>query len=127
MSRTRRRGNDETLRLALACGATVEAAALKAGVSVRTAYRRLKCPEFQEALKALREDFVRRTSAALTATAMETSRLLIDLQKSAAPPGVRLGAMRTVLQYAGKLRDEVDLLSRIVALEEKLEVLDKAR
>ena len=46
-----RRRADDQLRLALACGATVEAAAKKAGVSVRTAHRRLTCPAFRRSVE----------------------------------------------------------------------------
>src|SRR4051794_28229943 len=99
MATKRPRGDTHLLCLALACGATVDSAARKAGMSVRPAYPRLQCPEFQNALKATREEFVPRTSAALTATATETAKPLIELQKSDAPAGVRLGAMRTILQY----------------------------
>jgi len=46
MAQQGRRHADAALRLALACGATVENAARAAGVSERTLYRRLKDPVF---------------------------------------------------------------------------------
>jgi len=42
-----RKEADEALLQALACGATVETAAQRAGIGERTAYRRLADPEFQ--------------------------------------------------------------------------------
>src|SRR5262249_32605480 len=51
MARGRRNTADEQLLMALACGATVEAAARAAHVSVSTAYRRLREPAFCQRLQ----------------------------------------------------------------------------
>jgi hypothetical protein len=50
------------LLTALACGATVEGATRKAGLSERTAYRRLADPEFQERLRRERAEVARRAA-----------------------------------------------------------------
>jgi hypothetical protein len=65
-----RRSADDLLMLALACGATLENAARQAGVSESTVRRRVKDPEFQRKLQALRADMVQRTSGALTAAGL---------------------------------------------------------
>ena len=57
-----RKKNEDALLLALACGATVEAAAKQCGVHDRTVYRRMQDPEFQTQLKAIRSDMVRRAA-----------------------------------------------------------------
>jgi hypothetical protein len=49
-----RKSADETLLIAIACGATVETAATKAGISPRTAHRRLQTPDFQIRLSEIK-------------------------------------------------------------------------
>jgi hypothetical protein len=115
-----RRKAEDALLLALACGATVDAAARQCGLSERTIYRRLADAEFRQRLQALRTDMVQRTSSMLTAAASESVRTLLDLQKSTTPAAVRLGAARAVLELGMKLRETVELEARIVALESQL-------
>src|SRR5207237_1099554 len=78
--------------LALACGATVEAAARQFDLSERTVYRRLKDPAFQARLKQVRTDMVRRSAGLLSAASGEAVRTLLALMKASAPPATRLGA-----------------------------------
>jgi hypothetical protein len=117
-----RRNADQVLILALACGATVEAAAHQAGVSPATVYRRLQDPEFRKRLQQLRADMVQRTAGALTAAGAESVRTLLALQKETAPPAVRLGAARAVLELGTKMRETAELAERIAALEAQLGV-----
>jgi hypothetical protein len=120
MARNGRRSADETLLLALACGATVEGAARQAGVSESTAYRRIKEPEFRRKLQALRADMVQRTSGALTAAGTTSVQTLLELQKSSAPPATRLGAAKAVLEIGMKVRETAELEQRLTALEEQV-------
>jgi hypothetical protein len=76
---------DEQLLLAIACGASTEAAAQKAGMSRATANRRLNDPEFKRRLQKLRQEMVSRTADGLTAAGMESVRTLLELQKAAIP------------------------------------------
>ena len=125
MSRKRRRG-DEVLVTALACGATVEGAARKAGLSVRTVYRRLDDPDFQEQLRQERAELARRTAGLLTAASLESVRTLVELQGAGLPAAARLGAARAVIGLAMKLREEADLVDRVAELERRLEQVDGA-
>jgi hypothetical protein len=119
------KGNDsrkpegETLVLALACGATVEAAARQANVSDRTVYRRLKSPKFRAQVREARSEMVKRAAGMLTAAAGESVRTLLSLQKESVAPAVRLGAARAVLELGIKVREMVELEARIGALEEQ--------
>jgi hypothetical protein len=115
-----RRRADDALILALACGAQVEAAAAKAGVSSATAFRRLKEPAFKARLDAARAEMVARATAMLTAAAMEAVKTLLDLQGHKQPPATRLGAARSVLELGSKLRTENDLAARLEAAERAL-------
>src|SRR5712692_4234146 len=116
-----RRQADQLLLVALACGATVEAAAQKAGLSQATVYRRLRDPEFKERIQDVQSDMVKRASGTLTAAGMEAIKTLLALlQSSSTPAGVRLGAARAVLELGGKLRDNVEYEERLLALEKRL-------
>jgi hypothetical protein len=115
-----RKKAEDALLLALACGASVDQAARQCGLSVRTVYRRLAEADFRRRLQALRADLVQRTAGALTAAATEAVRTLLELQKPSAPPAVRLGAARSVLELGLKLREAADLEERLAALEESL-------
>ncbi|MBN9521435.1 hypothetical protein J0H58_23415 [bacterium] len=118
-----RRKNDDALVLALACGATVEAAARQAGVSERTVYSRLREPEFQKRVKAARADLARRSAGLLSAASGEAVRTLLALMKDSAPPAVRLGAAKAVLELGMKIRELAELEAEVRELEEKVAAL----
>ena len=117
MAQRGRRNGDQALALALACGATVEAAARSVGVSDTTAYRRLKDPEFCKLLEKTKFDLVGRQTGMLTGAAGEAVKTLLALMRENAPAAVRLGAARATLEIGMKLREVHDLQTRIAALE----------
>lgn len=111
-----RRNADAALITALAGGATQQAAAEAAGVSERTVRRRLASPDFASRVAEARTELVRRAVAMLaeaSGAAVETLRALLQ----DAPPAVRLGAARAVLELGVKLRESEELEARIAALE----------
>jgi hypothetical protein len=107
--------------MALASGATVEAAASKAGVSPATVYRRLKDPAFQQELQQFRAEMVERWASALTTAGGEAVMCLVKLLKEPVPPAVRLGAARAVLELGARMRETTELERRLVALEQQAE------
>jgi len=115
---------DDQLLLLLACGATVEAAARSAGVSARTAYRRMEDPEFRRRLQKARDDMIERTSGVLTASSNEGVKALLTLVRDSHSDAVRLGAARAILEMCMKVRELTELEKRITALEEQL-LIDK--
>jgi hypothetical protein len=115
-----RRKADELFMMALACGATMEAAAEKAGVSRATAYRRLQDPEFRSRLQEIRSDMVNRAAGTLTAAATEAIKTLLSLQQTTVPHATRLGAARSILEIGIKMREVADLDERLKALEERM-------
>jgi hypothetical protein len=119
MADTPRKRADDALLLALACGATAEAAGRQSGLSKRTVHRRLADPAFRQRLQQLRAEMVQRTAGALTAAATEAVRTLLELQKPAVPPAVRLGAARAVLELGVKLREVAELEERLTTLEQQ--------
>jgi hypothetical protein len=114
-----RQNADDALILALACGATVESAAQKAGISPRTAHRRLANPQFRSQLNNVRGDMVQRAASLLTAAAMEAIKTLVSLQEKSTPPAVRLGAARAILELGTKLREASEWEARLAALEQR--------
>jgi hypothetical protein len=119
----RRRKADAALALALACGATPESAAQKAGVSLRTAYRRLADAVFRAQVNEARAEMVRRSTDMFTAAGLSAVKTLMTLQESAASESVRLGAARAVVELACKLREKTETTARIAAMEGKFETL----
>src|SRR5262245_6372003 len=115
-SKGRKRGNP-TLLMALACGASVAQAAAKAGISERTAYRRLTDPAFRARIETLRAEMVQRAAALLIAAAVHAAKTLIDLQAAATPASVRRRAARDILELSERLRHATILEKRLAALE----------
>ena|SRR5579871_4619234 len=119
----RKRKADAGLVLALACGASPEHAAQKAGLSVRTVYRRLGEAPFREQVQQVRAEMVRRAAGLLTAAGLTSIKTLTELQESASSETVRLGAARAVLELGSKLRDTAELHDRVATLEARLAAL----
>src|SRR6516165_2974287 len=121
MPRTPNTKADRVLLRALACGATVENAARKAGVSERTAYRRLADSAFCRQLSQLRAEMVQRTAGLLTGAGMASVKTLVDLQQDVAVPAtVRRLSARDILELGLKLRESADLEQRLADLEARL-------
>jgi hypothetical protein len=111
---------DERLLMALACGASVDAAAQSVGMCKTAVDRRLKDPDFRRRIIELRAEFVTRTSAVLTAAGGEFAKTLVALVKDTVASAVRLGAARAGLDLGVKLREDVDHEGRLQALERRL-------
>jgi predicted DNA-binding protein (UPF0251 family) len=114
---TEKANADDALLLALACGATAEAAAAKAGVSRRTVFRRLGDDDFRRRLRGARQEMVERASGMLTAASMEAVKTLLSLMDGQAPHASRLGAAKSILELGVRLRDLTEIEQRLAALE----------
>ena len=121
MGAGRKRKTDAALAVALACGATLESAAQKAGVSLRTAYRRLADAAFGAQVNEVRAEMVRRSTDMFTAASLSAINTLMTLQDSATSESVRLGAARAVVELGCKLREKTETTARIAAMEGKFE------
>jgi hypothetical protein len=117
VAQRKKRNSDHSLLIALACGATVEAAARQLGISERAAYRRMEKPDFKRELNQLRSEMVQRAAAMLTAASMESVKTLLELQKSPNLGPTRLGAARSILEIGIKLRAMAELEVRVAELE----------
>jgi hypothetical protein len=70
---------------------------------------------------------VKRTAGMLTAASMEAVKTLLELQKTPAPPAVRLGAARSVIELGTKLRETAEFEARLAALEHHMGPREAAR
>jgi hypothetical protein len=112
---------EHQLLLALACGASVEIAAQKLGISQSTIRRRLRDPKFTARLTQMRADMDVRVADQLTAASTEGARTMVELMKPGNPPSVRLGASKAVVELGLKTRENADLAVRMAELEQRLE------
>jgi hypothetical protein len=119
MASTNKKQVEIILLTALAKGATIAQSAFQAGVSERTVYRRLQQPEFQARIDALQDDMLQRAAAVLTAAAQAGIHSLVTLQDPSTPPSVRRSAARDILEMGLRLRADVELEKRLVALENR--------
>lgn len=88
---------DDKLFQALVSGCHVENAAVIAGISERTAYRRLADPEFRSRLNQARESLRESILAKLADAGHDAIGVLTDLMHTAEDEATRLKAAKTVL------------------------------
>lgn len=107
---------DDCFALAIATGTSVREAATSAGVSERTAYRRLRDPVFRRRVSEIRTSFLNEAVGRLSEAANEAVSTLKSLLTSSSD-SVRLSASRAILELGPKLREQAELEERITALE----------
>lgn len=112
---------DTELAVALATGATVADAAKLAGVSERTAYRRLEDEGFRLLVAQLGSQIARRTYHRLTGLLEDAVAALEDLLQKRTPPQVRLSAAKLVLELRRLYCEEIERDERLDRLERLLE------
>jgi hypothetical protein len=119
MAHRGRKNADDTLALALATGQTLRDAAAAAGVGERTATRRWADPAFRRRVADLRGDMVQRSLGRLSDGMAEAADVLRQLLKAEADT-VKLGAARSLMELGAKLREVVELASKVDELERLL-------
>jgi hypothetical protein len=120
VAHTGRRNADEALALAMASGQTLRKAAAAAGVSERTAARRVADPTFRRRISELRGEMVHRSLGLMTdgmCAAAERLRDLLDARNES----VCLGAARSMLELGIKLRELVELTEDLKELRTAVE------
>lgn len=109
--------SDRLLAAALAVGATITDAAAAAGMSARTARRRLADPDFARHVRDSRADHITHTStrlAGLSDLALDAMESLLDART---PPAVRARVAHDVLEARAVWRAATEVDQRIAALE----------
>jgi len=123
MAGTGRKNANDALLTALATGATVHEAAKRACVSERTAFRRLSDSTFRGEVTRLRAEIVARALGKMADSMTEAADTLRQLLGAKAE-SVRLGAARSILELAIKLRETVEIEARLQAVERQLDEND---
>lgn len=115
----RRTNADEPLALAFACGATIADAAKVAGVSERTAARRIAEPAFKAQVSAIRDRIVSeaigRVCEGMTLAALTIRKLV-----SHTDPHVSFKASAKLLEVGIKAQEILELQRRVEALEARM-------
>jgi hypothetical protein len=112
---------EQVLLQALACGATVESAAHKAGIGVRTLYRRFKNPEFRAKVQQFQTDMVNRASGMLTGASLPAVKVMVDLlQDPTVAPSVRRQIAKDLLEMAPRYRECAEIEGRVRDIERRL-------
>src|SRR5262245_7791437 len=111
---------DEQLALALAGGATVEAAAEAAKLSVRTAYRRLQDEDFRRKVAEARAQMLAEVSGRLTSLA---GKAVVALERAVElpPSALTVRAATAILQHAVALRSGGDAERVLFEVREELQ------
>jgi hypothetical protein len=117
---------DDALALHLASGVSVPKAAERAGVSERTAYRRLEDPAFRLRVDRLRTEAVGQTVGKLSAAGEEAVDALVLILKHGQPHAVKLGAARAILQLLFAGHEQFTLARRVEELEQLVAGREKA-
>src|SRR5690242_13012577 len=114
------------LLAALAAGTPVDEAAVAAGVSRRTAYRRLADPVFAQRLARARDELISNALGELVdcaSHAVATLRGLLD----AGDERVRLAAAKATLEQLLRLRETLALSQRLATLERAIQQHNRNR
>lgn len=115
----RRPQADRLLIAALARGASVARAARDAGISERSAFRRLADPKFRQVVDEARAGLLERAGGSLADGADRAARELKRLLRSPSD-AIRLGAARALVEFATKVRDAIETERRLVSLEQRM-------
>lgn len=104
---------------ALLAGETYGAAATAAQISPKTLFRWRADPVFVAELRAGQAELIRAATAALASAAHPAVNVLrAILEDPDARPGERIRAAAVILEQLLRLKEQVDLEARILALEE---------
>jgi HEAT repeat protein len=107
----------ELLAVAVACGATVKAAAESCGCSERHAYRISSDPAFRQRVSDLRSEMTSAAVGELSAAASEAVATLRELLSGENEPSVRMNAAKAILNALGPLSELTELRQRLEQLE----------
>jgi hypothetical protein len=120
MAGTGKHRADGALIAALVAGRPVAEAAAAAGMSERTAERRLADPAFRAELKAARDRTVEAATTALGQASTRAVRTLVALMSWRKPASIRLASARAVLDLGARFREQGELAQRIAEIEARL-------
>lgn len=111
-------GNDAVLVASLLEQPTIAKAAKAAGISERTAFRRLESEEFRKLYDEERSKIITAATGRLqAATGLAVDSLIEVLESDLSLPTAKISASRAILEYGLKYGELVDVIRRIERLE----------
>jgi len=114
---------DSRLLDALAGGESIKRAASLAGVSERTAHRRLASPDFARMLYEARARIAEASTGRLMLASLRAVATLEGLLASRSD-SIRLGAARAILEAGVRWRESAEFAQRLRELEERVEEVE---
>lgn len=121
MSQNERQRSDDLLVLALARGDSLAVAAQLAGCSTRTVNRRLLLAEFRREVQQARSQLVDSAAGKISGSLDAAADCLRNLLTSESD-AIKLSAARALFEIGIRLKEVVELESRLQLLEENLVV-----
>jgi DNA-binding NarL/FixJ family response regulator len=115
-----RKTADPILLSALASGLSLQQAALKAGISISTAKRRVADDAFKAELTAMQDECVAAARAVLLDNSAVAAATVASLLSQKFPPSVRLAAARTILEYGPTVQTAKQIEDRLAEVERLL-------
>ena len=110
--------NNEQLIIALVTTSTIKDAALKAGVSEATIYKRLKDKEFKKAYADDRQKLIENSATALSLQLGDAVTALGEIVRDKeTPAAVRLQAADTIIKDSLRIREHIQLTSDVELLK----------
>jgi hypothetical protein len=126
VARNGKKSGDGKLILALASGCSVPRAARKAGVSLRTAYRRLEDPDFRRRVEEARSRLVERACGRLASLGgLAVGQLHALLSRDTTGEQGRLGAARAALDFLFRSHEQHTLAKQLDDLKRQLEEVSR--
>jgi lambda repressor-like predicted transcriptional regulator len=115
-----RRNADPILLTALASGLSLQQAALKAGISISTARRRVADDAFKAELTRLQDEAIASARAVLLDNSTIAAATVASLLSQKWPPSVRLAAARTILEMGPAVQTARQIEDRLAEVERLL-------
>jgi chemotaxis protein histidine kinase CheA len=109
---------DEVLALAIASGHTIKDAAALANLAERTAYRHAAEPAFRARVQAIRSEMMS-TAVGQLAAILTTATDALKRNLTCGNPAVEVRSAVAVLEQTLKLREQTEIETRLLALEEQ--------
>jgi len=108
--------------MCLARGETVAETAKLTGVSLRTMWRQLEDPEFNNHVRDARRRILDEAAGILAGAAAGAAKRLVEISEKAEKTSDRLKASTAILDYLMRLKGNADIEARLSQLEDALNI-----
>ena len=110
--------HDETIIAALIAEGSVKGAAASLNITSRTLFNRMKAPEFRELYAQAKAEILRSATAKLQNQVGSAIDTIVNVMKDPQVASqTRVNAAVSVLQYASRFTETIDIIERLEAIE----------